>query len=169
MHYTQLCKSQWQIFVASIFCFVDQYGTRTVHWLQELWDKAEQALEHALKKMKMNYKINPGDGAFYGPKIDFHIKDSMGRTWQCATIQVDFQMPEKFDINYIGNDGKNHKPVIIHRVVYGSLERFLGILVEHYQGKFPVWLSPVQVRILSLTDANIPYAKKIEQKVGEAG
>jgi threonyl-tRNA synthetase len=135
---------------------------------KELWDKAEHALEHALKKMRVKYKVNLGDGAFYGPKIDFHIKDSMGRTWQCATIQVDFQMPEKFDINYVGDDGKNHSPVIIHRVVYGSLERFLGILVEHYWGKFPVWLSPVQATVLSLTDKNITYAKKIKEKLEEA-
>lgn len=136
---------------------------------KELWDRAEDALKYALKKMKMKYKINPGEGAFYGPKIDFHIKDSMGRTWQCATIQVDFQMPERFDINFIGEDGKNHRPVIIHRVVFGSVERFLGILVEHYQGKFPVWLSPIQARILSVADENIPYAEKIKEILEAAG
>jgi len=136
---------------------------------KELWDKAEHALEQALKKLKMKYKTNPGEGAFYGPKIDFHIKDSMGRSWQCATIQVDFQMPERFDINFIGDDGKFHRPVIIHRVVYGAIERFLGILVEHYQGKFPVWLSPIQVRILSIADESIPYAKKIKERLEEFG
>lgn len=132
---------------------------------KELWDKAELALENSLKKLKMKYKVNAGEGSFYGPKIDFHIKDSMGRTWQCATVQVDFQMPQTFDINYTGEDGKNHRPVIIHRVIYGSLERFLGILVEHYQGKFPAWLSPIQVRVLSVADENAPYAKKIKEKL----
>jgi threonyl-tRNA synthetase len=136
---------------------------------KELWDKAEHALEQALKKLKMKYKTNAGEGAFYGPKIDFHIKDSMGRSWQCATIQVDFQMPERFDINFTGDDGKSHRPVIIHRVVYGAIERFLGILVEHYQGKFPVWLSPIQVRILSIADESIPYAKKIKERLEEFG
>jgi threonyl-tRNA synthetase len=109
----------------------------------------------------MNYKLNPGEGAFYGPKIDFHIKDSLGRSWQLATIQVDFQMPERFDVNYIGKDGKQHKAIIIHRAIYGSLERFIGILVEHYQGKFPLWLSPVQVRVLPISDENLGYARKV--------
>ena len=136
---------------------------------KEIWDEAEHALEQALKKIKMKYKLNPGEGAFYGPKIDFHIKDSMGRTWQCATVQVDFQMPERFDINYIGKDGKNHRPVIIHRVVFGSIERFIGILVEHYEGKFPVWLAPIQARVLSISDENVAYAKKIKERLEEVG
>ncbi len=127
----------------------------------EIWDKAENALEKALKEKNIKYKINPGDGAFYGPKIDFHIKDSLDRTWQCATIQVDFMMPERFDVNYIGEDNKPHRPVIIHRVIYGAIERFMGILTEHYNGAFPVWLAPTQVRIISFTDRNEKAAKGI--------
>src|SRR3989338_3372570 len=134
---------------------------------KNVWCKAEKALEEALKKRGMSYKINPGDGAFYGPKIDFHLKDSLGRTWQCATVQVDFQMPERFDINYVGEDGSQHKPVIIHRVIYGAIERFMGILVEHYNGAFPLWLSPIQVRVLSLTDRNAEAAKEVWAKLFE--
>ena len=136
---------------------------------KNVWDNAENALEEALKKRGMNYKINPGDGAFYGPKIDFHLKDSLGRTWQCATVQVDFQMPERFDINYIGEDNKEHRPVIIHRVIYGAIERFMGILVEHYSGAFPLWLSPIQVRVLALTDRNAEKAKEVWAKLFENG
>ncbi len=128
---------------------------------KQIWDKAEKALEEALKQRKMNYKINPGDGAFYGPKIDFHIKDSMGRTWQCATVQLDLFMPERFNLNYVGSDDKQHKPVIIHRVIYGAIERFIGILVEHYKGELPVWLSPLQVRVLPVSDKHVKYAEKI--------
>lgn len=134
-----------------------------------VWDKAEAALEAALKKKKMKYKVNPKEGAFYGPKIDFHIKDSLGRTWQCATVQVDFMMPERFDISYVGEDNKPHRPVIIHRVIYGSLERFIGILVEHYNGAFPLWLSPVQVRVLPLTDKNNVAAEKVLEQLKEKG
>jgi threonyl-tRNA synthetase len=129
----------------------------------EIWDKAESALENALGRKK--YKVNPGEGAFYGPKIDFHIKDSLGRTWQCATIQVDFMMPERFDVNYIGEDNKPHRPVIIHRVIYGAIERFMGILTEHYNGAFPVWLAPVQARVISFTDRNVDTAKKVFHKL----
>ncbi len=136
---------------------------------KEIWEKAEDALRKALEKKKLKFKINPGDGAFYGPKIDFHIKDSLGRTWQCATVQVDFMMPERFGLNYVGGDGKNHRPIIIHRVVYGSVERFIGILVEHYQGKFPVWLAPVQVRVMSISDENIDYAKVVEIELAKNG
>ena len=127
----------------------------------KLWDKAEKSLESVLKKEKMKYKINKGDGAFYGPKIDFHIKDSLGRTWQCATIQLDFSFPERFDLNYTGKDNKEHRPVVIHRVIFGSVERFIGILLEHYKGRLPTWLAPVQVRVLSFTDRNIKYAEKV--------
>jgi threonyl-tRNA synthetase len=136
---------------------------------KKVWEKAENALEKALKKKKMKYKVNPKDGAFYGPKIDFHIKDSLGRTWQCATCQVDFMMPERFDINYMGKDNKQHRPVIIHRVIYGALERFIGILVEHYKGSFPFWISPVQVRILPLSEKNNKSAEKVLEKLKEAG
>ncbi|MEM3370749.1 MAG: threonine--tRNA ligase [Candidatus Woesearchaeota archaeon] len=128
----------------------------------ELWNRAESSLKHALESLGMKYKINEGDGAFYGPKIDFHIKDCIGRTWQCGTVQLDFQMPIKFDLEYDGQDGKKHRPVMIHRVVYGSLERFLGILIEHYAGRFPLWLAPVQVRILTVADRHNEYASQIE-------
>jgi len=128
---------------------------------KKVWDQAEDALKEALNSVKLKFKLNPGDGAFYGPKIDFHIKDSLGRTWQCATIQVDFAMPERFGLYYVGQKDKHLKPIIIHRVIYGSVERFIGILVEHYAGAFPLWLSPIQVRVMSLTDRNIPHAKKV--------
>jgi len=134
-----------------------------------VWDKAESALESALKGKKMKYKINPKEGTFYGPKIDFHIKDALGRTWQCATVQVDFMMPERFDISFTGEDNKPHRPVIIHRVVYGALERFIGILVEHYKGAFPLWLSPIQVRVLPLSDKNKDAAEKVLEKLRDGG
>jgi threonyl-tRNA synthetase len=119
--------------------------------------------------MKMNFKINPGDGAFYGPKIDFHIKDAIGRTWQCATCQLDFQMPEKFDLTYEGADGKKHRPVMLHRVVYGSLERFIGVLIEHYAGKFPLWLSPVQLKLLPIADRHNDYCNKLMGEFNDVG
>lgn len=129
------------------------------------WDKAEEALEKVLKKNKMKYKVNKGDGAFYGPKIDFHIKDSLGRTWQCATIQLDMQLPKRFELTYAGEDGKDHTPLVIHRAVFGTLERFIGILLEHLNGNFPVWLSPVQVRVINFTDRNNKFAEKIVSKI----
>ncbi len=133
---------------------------------QEMWDNAEKSLKTALDDLKLDYKINEGDGAFYGPKIDFHIKDCIGRTWQCATIQLDFAMPEKFDLNYMGEDGtENHRPVMIHRTIYGSIERFLGILIEHYAGKFPLWLSAEQVRIITIADRFIDYAKNVHSEL----
>jgi len=127
----------------------------------KVWDQAEDALKKALKSIKLKFKLNPGDGAFYGPKIDFHIKDSLGRTWQCATIQVDFAMPERFGLYYVDKKGKHVTPVVIHRTIYGSVERFIGILVENYAGAFPVWLSPIQVRVMSLTDRNTSYGRKV--------
>ncbi len=136
---------------------------------KEIWDKAEGALEKALKKKKMDFKINPGDGAFYGPKIDYHLKDTLGRTWQCGTIQVDFSMPEKFDLEYDGKDGRKHRPVMVHRAIYGSVERFLGILIEHFAGKFPMWLSPVQVKVLTVADRFNDYALKVMEKMQDAG
>jgi threonyl-tRNA synthetase len=129
------------------------------------WDTAEKALSDALNSRKIKFKLNPGDGAFYGPKIDFHIKDCLGRTWQCGTIQIDFVMPEKFKIKYIGEDGSKHQPVMIHRAIYGSIERFFGILIEHYAGKFPLWLSPVQARIITVADRFDLYAKKIKEEL----
>jgi len=134
---------------------------------EKLWDKAEKALESVLKKKKMKYKINKGDGAFYGPKIDFHLKDSQERTWQCSTVQLDFAMPGRFELEYAGSDNRKKTPVIIHRVIYGSLERFIGILIEDKNGRFPTWLSPIQVRVLSFTERNVDYAKKIIGEIGK--
>lgn len=127
----------------------------------EQWEIATDALRKALDKKKMNYKINEGDGAFYGPKIDFHLEDSIGRTWQCGTIQLDFQMPEKFDLVYVGADGEKHRPVMIHRVVFGSIERFIAILTEHFAGAFPAWLAPMQVKLLPIIDKHHGYAKEV--------
>ena len=114
-----------------------------------------------MKGLNLDYVINEGDGAFYEPKLDFHLKDSLGRRWQCGTIQLDFQLPQRFDAEYVGADVEKHRPIMIHRVVYGSIERFIGILIEHYAGKFPVWLSPVQVKILSVSDKYVDYAGKV--------
>jgi threonyl-tRNA synthetase len=129
----------------------------------EIWEKAEKALKDALEYTKMEYKLNPGEGAFYGPKIDFHVKDALGRTWQCGTIQLDFFMPQRFDLKYIGPDNREHVPVMIHRTIYGSLERFIGILVEHYGGAFPVWLSPIQVIIIPVSEKHVSYAEKLKK------
>ena len=128
------------------------------------WELATDALRKALEHRGLEFVINEGDGAFYGPKIDFHLKDSIGRTWQCGTIQLDMLLPEKFDLNYIGEDGEKHRPIMVHRVVYGSIERFIGILIENYAGAFPVWLAPVQIKILPITDAHLPYAKELAEK-----
>ena len=136
---------------------------------EEIWNKAESALEKALNTIGRQYKINPGDGAFYGPKLDFKIKDAIGRTWQCGTIQLDFNLPERFDLNYVGEDGEKHRPVMIHRVVYGSIERFMGILMEHYAGVFPIWLAPVQVKILTINDEVASYAEMVSEKLKDAG
>lgn len=135
----------------------------------EEWEMTTQALEKALKEKGIEYKINPGDGAFYGPKIDFHLRDSIGRTWQCGTIQLDVQLPERFDLTYIGEDGQKHRPVMLHRVAFGSIERFIGILTEHYAGAFPTWLAPVQVKILPITARQIDYANKLAQNLSQDG
>jgi len=135
----------------------------------EMWDIATNALEIALKEKRMKYIVNEGDGAFYGPKIDFHLQDSIGRTWQCGTIQLDFQMPEKFDLNYIGEDSDKHRPVMVHRVAFGSIERFIGILTEHYAGAFPTWLAPVQVRILPISSKHAAYGAKVYDALVQAG
>ena len=135
----------------------------------EVWETATSALREALEEYGLPYKVNEGDGAFYGPKIDFHLRDSIGRTWQCGTIQLDMLMPEKFDLNYIGEDGQKHRPVMIHRVVYGSIERFIGILIEHYAGAFPVWLAPVQVKILPITARQVEYAKELAKLFKTSG
>jgi len=136
---------------------------------EEVWDKAEKALENVLKKQKINYKINPGDGAFYGPKIDFHLKDSLDRTWQCSTIQLDMALPERFELEYIDADGKAKRPIMLHRVIYGAIERFIGIMVEHLNGKLPLWLSPVQVKVLTITDEQLPYAQKVVEQLINSG
>ncbi|MGI6412302.1 MAG: threonine--tRNA ligase [Syntrophomonadaceae bacterium] len=135
----------------------------------EAWETATSALIQALNEKGMKFKINEGDGAFYGPKIDFHLQDSLDRTWQCGTIQLDFQMPDKFDLNYIGEDGEKHRPVMIHRVVYGSIERFIGILTEHFGGAFPTWLAPVQTRVLPITERHHEYAGKVVLELKEKG
>ena len=135
----------------------------------EQWNMAETALKEALEEVGINYKINEGDGAFYGPKIDFHLEDSLKRTWQCATIQLDFQMPERFDLYYIGEDGAKHRPVMLHRVVFGSIERFIAILTEHFAGAFPVWLAPTQIRVIPVSDNFNDYAAKVSQILKENG
>ena len=135
---------------------------------KKLWDLAEGTLKKVLKELKMEFKVNEGDGAFYGPKIDFHLKDALGRSWQCGTIQLDFQMPEKFDLNYEGRDGKKHRPVMLHRTIIGSVERFMGILVEHFAGRFPLWLAPVQARILTVADRFDDYAKTVKEELEDS-
>lgn len=135
----------------------------------EEWDHAIDSLEAAIKEMGKDYVINEGDGAFYGPKLDFHLEDSLGRTWQCGTIQLDFQMPQKFDLTYVGSDGEKHRPIIIHRVIFGSIERFIGILIEHFAGKFPFWLAPEQVRLLTVTEKFVPYAEKVSKELAKHG
>ena len=135
----------------------------------EIWEQATNALRNALEHRGLKYVVNEGDGAFYGPKIDFHLTDSIGRTWQCGTIQLDMLMPEKFDLTYVGEDGQKHRPVMIHRVVYGSIERFIGILIENYAGAFPAWLAPVQVKILPISDKYADYAYEIKRKMFDLG
>ncbi|KOA92797.1 threonine--tRNA ligase [Clostridium botulinum] len=135
----------------------------------EDWEDATNGLVKALNEAGLEYKINEGDGAFYGPKIDFHLRDCLGRTWQCGTIQLDFQMPERFDLSYVGADGEKHRPVMAHRVIFGSIERFIGILTEHYAGAFPTWLAPVQVKIMNITDNQVEYCKEIEKTLKENG
>lgn len=135
----------------------------------EEWNMAENSLKEALNEGGLDYKINEGDGAFYGPKIDFHIEDSLGRSWQCGTIQLDFQLPQRFELEYIGRDGEKHRPIVIHRVIFGSIERFIGILIEHFAGKFPVWLVPVQVKVLPISDKFMDYSKEVMDKLRKAG
>ncbi|ANY69279.1 threonine--tRNA ligase [Paenibacillus sp. BIHB 4019] len=135
----------------------------------QLWDQAEDALKNVLVQQNVPYMLNAGDGAFYGPKIDFHIRDALGRSWQCGTIQLDFQMPEKFDLTYIGEDGGKHRPVVIHRAVYGSIDRFMGILTEHFSGAFPLWLAPVQVKLLPVSSVHLDYALQVKQQLLKAG
>ena len=135
----------------------------------EVWDRAEASLRNALEASGQQYSINEGDGAFYGPKIDFEVLDALGRSFQCATIQLDFQLPIRFDLTYVGADNAPHRPVVIHRAILGSFERFIGILIEHYAGKFPVWLAPEQVRVLTISEKSEDYAAEVEAKLKEAG
>lgn len=135
----------------------------------EDWNMATEALREAMEAKGMDYVVNEGDGAFYGPKLDFHLEDCLGRTWQCGTIQLDFQMPQRFDLTYVGHDGEKHRPVMIHRVIFGSIERFIGILTEHFAGAFPLWLAPVQVKLIPITDRNLEYVKGIKDKLEEKG
>ncbi len=134
---------------------------------REMWDKATSILEQVLESRNITYRLNEGDGAFYGPKIDFHLEDCMGRSWQCGTIQLDFQMPEKFDLTYVGEDGEKHRPAVIHRVIYGAMERLLALLIEHYGGAFPVWLAPVQVCVIPVTERSHDYAQKIYSQLSD--
>lgn len=153
------------------FKFSVELSTRPDDFMGEesLWELAENKLKEALEETGTPYRLNPGDGAFYGPKIDYHLEDSIGRTWQCGTIQLDFQMPEKFDMGYIGNDGAEHRPVMLHRTVLGSMERFMGILIEHYAGAFPYWLAPVQVKIIQVKPDFEAYAQEVEKTLNDAG
>ena len=134
----------------------------------EDWNTATDALRDAISELGYDYDVNEGDGAFYGPKLDFHIQDSLGRTWQCGTIQMDMQLPERFDVTYVGEDGEKHRAVMIHRAGYGSLERFIGILTEHFAGKFPVWMAPVQAKVIPVSNNQMAYAKEIADKLSAA-
>ena len=135
----------------------------------EYWERAEGALREALERQGRDYEISPGEGTFYGPKIDFHITDALGRSWQCGTCQIDFFMPERFDLSYQGDDNADHRPVMIHRALLGSLERFVGILIEHHAGRFPTWLAPVQAAILPVADRHNDYALHVAARLAEAG
>ncbi len=135
----------------------------------EDWEMATEGLRSALDEIGLPYVVNEGDGAFYGPKIDFHLVDCIGRTWQCGTIQLDFQLPQRFELEYIGADGEKHRPIMIHRVVFGSIERFIGILIEHFAGAFPTWLAPVQVKVLPISEKYMDYAEIVRKKLDEAG
>ena len=149
------------------FTYEVELSTRPENSLgsDEMWDLATRSLEEALRELEVDYRVNPGEGAFYGPKIDFHLRDCLGRRWQCGTIQLDFAMPEKFDLYYIGEDGNRHRPVMLHRTVLGSIERFLGILIEQFAGAFPLWLAPVQVVILPIAERHIDYAREIKDVI----
>lgn len=153
-----------ELYSAFGFKYHVELSTRPENYMGEIetWDIATENLRAALEEKGVEYRINEGDGAFYGPKIDFHLEDSIGRTWQCATIQLDFQMPERFDLTYIGTDNEKHRPVMIHRAILGSMERFIGILIEHYAGKFPAWLAPIQVSILPISDKYNDYAEEVK-------
>jgi threonyl-tRNA synthetase len=135
----------------------------------EMWDHAEQALKNALDRRGVDYELNEGDGAFYGPKIDLHLRDSLGRSWQLGTVQLDYQMPERLDAAYVGADNAEHRPVMIHRALLGSFERFIGILIEHYGGEFPVWLTPTQAIVLPIADRHLDYGRAVNAQLVQAG
>ncbi|MGN1148301.1 MAG: threonine--tRNA ligase [Lachnospiraceae bacterium] len=153
------------------FSYAIELSTRPENSIgsDEEWEQATEALAKAVRGLGLPYTVNEGDGAFYGPKLDFHLRDSIGRTWQCGTIQLDFQLPQRFAIDYVGADGEKHRPVMIHRVVFGSIERFIGILIEHYAGKFPMWLSPVQVKVIPVSDRFLQYANDVSAHLKENG
>jgi len=159
--------------IYNIFGFEYQLelSTRPEEFMGEIaqWDAAEAALKRALATIGKDYTINEGDGAFYGPKIDFHLRDCLGRTWQCGTIQLDYQMPERFDISYVGPDGEKHRPIMIHRTAFGSIERFIGILTEHFAGAFPLWLAPVQITVVPISEAHHAYADQIALALEDKG
>src|SRR6185503_12241627 len=151
--------------------FTAKLSTRPEKFLGEIatWDRAEADLKAALGRAAMDYSINAGDGAFYGPKIDFDVTDAIGRKWQCATIQLDYMQPENFDLKYIGADNAEHRPVVIHRAILGSFERFIAILIEHYTGAFPLWLAPIQAVVLPIADRHLPYAAGVRDQLKQAG
>jgi threonyl-tRNA synthetase len=151
--------------------YTAKLSTRPEKFLGEIatWDDAEASLRRALDASAQEYTLNAGDGTFYGPKIDFDITDALGRKWQCGTIQLDYQMPERFDLRYVGADNAEHRPVVIHRAIFGSLERFIGILVEHFAGAFPLWLSPVQATVLPIADRHLDYAREVVATLQGAG
>ena len=136
---------------------------------EKVWHFAEDTLQAAITELGKPFQINPGDGAFYGPKLDFHLSDSLGRTWQCGTIQLDMQMPERFELEYVGEDGEKHRPIMIHRALLGSIERFIGVITEHFAGAFPAWLAPVQVKVLPVTDRAGEYADQVSKELDAAG
>ena len=160
-----------KVYAAFGLTYVAKFGTRPPVRIGDdaLWDRAEAALESAVKSMGIAYEQNPGDGAFYGPKLDFHVKDSIGRTWQLGTIQADYNAPERFDLTYVGEDNAEHRPVVLHRAIYGSFERFIAILIEHYAGAFPAWLAPVQVQLVTVADRQLPYAHEVLDLVRSRG
>lgn len=153
------------------FSYAVELSTRPEKSMGEdaAWEASEQALENVLERMELPYQVNEGDGAFYGPKIDFHIKDALGRSHQCATLQLDFQMPEKFDLTYVNAENEKLRPVVIHRAIYGSIDRFLGILIEHFAGAFPAWLAPVRAIILPVSSVHHSYANQLIDTFKEAG
>ena len=160
-----------KVYAAFGLTYVAKFGTRPPTRIGDdaLWDRAEAALESAVKSLGIAYEQNPGDGAFYGPKLDFHVKDSIGRTWQLGTIQADYNAPERFELAYVGEDNAEHRPVVLHRAIYGSFERFIAILVEHYAGAFPAWLAPVQVQLVTVADRQLPYAREVLELLRSRG